>query len=136
MFTPSFALVIKFLCLSLFAFLANPPDVIPTSYALVNRIEGVVYDPHRMPVEKAYVELLNDVDSVIDRTRTNSAGRFTFSGMPPGRYAVKVLPLGTNLMEQTQEVNITDITRIRNDTTYIDINLRYDKRNRESASET
>ncbi|MBS1790526.1 MAG: tetratricopeptide repeat protein [Acidobacteria bacterium] len=98
------------------------------NFVAVNRIEGVVYDPHRMPVEKVYVELLNDVESVIGRTRTNAVGRFSFLGMPPGRFIIKVLPLGTNMMEQTQEVQISNATRTSNDTAYIDIYLRYEKR--------
>jgi len=56
--------------------------------------------------------------------------------MPPGRFNVKVLPLGTNLAEQTQEVQITNLTRTRSDTAYVDFYLRYDKRGRERSVET
>lgn len=128
MFTPTFALPIKLLCLSFLAWMANTPDALTTNSVAVNRIEGVVYDPNRMPVEKVFVELLNDVESVIGRTRTNAVGRFSFLGMPPGRFIIKVLPLGTNMMEQTQEVQIANATRTSNDTAYIDIYLRYEKR--------
>jgi len=128
--------LIGVLCFSLFAFFVNPLGVFPKSSVFINRIEGVVYDPNRMPVENAYVELLNDVDSVISRTRTNAAGRFSFSGMPPGRFIVKVLPLGTNLMEQTQEVQIANTTRTSSDTAYIDFYLRYDKRSSGGTNET
>jgi tetratricopeptide (TPR) repeat protein len=82
-----------------------------------------------------YVELLNDTDSVISRTRTNAVGRFSFVGMPPGRFIVKVLPLRTNYLEQAQEVQITNGTRTRNDTAYIDIYLRYDKRRGEEVND-
>jgi tetratricopeptide (TPR) repeat protein len=102
---------------------------------LINRIEGQVYDPNRLPVQNVYVELLNDVDSMIGQTRTNATGRFTFSGMPAGRFIIKVLPLGTNLLEQTQEVQIANTTRNSNDTAYVDFHLRYDTRGREAATE-
>ena len=121
------------LCLTLLIFSASPVDASPSSI-LVNRIEGQVFDPNRRPVENVYVELLSETDSVIQRTKTNSAGRFTFSGGFAGRLTIKVLPFGTGLMEQTQEVEILQ-TRNRTDTAYIDITLRYDKRGRQSASE-
>lgn len=128
------------LSFSLFVLVANPLAVSPKNSNLnsnlINRIEGQVYDPNHIPVENAYVELLSEFDSILGRTRTNSSGRFTFSGMPEGRFAVKVLPLGTNLMEQTQEVIIANPTGISNDTAYLEINLRYDKRSREAAIES
>jgi len=89
-----------------------------------------VYDPSHRPVEKLNVELLNDVDSVVQRTKTDSAGRFTLSNIAPGRYIIKVLPYGTNLEEQTQEVIVGYLA---NDTTYVEFNLRYDRRSREAA---
>src|SRR5690242_8651753 len=73
------------------------------SSAFTNRIEGIVYDPNNVPVENARVELQDDTNSTVMTTRTTSQGRFTFVGMLPGRYDIKVLPLGTNLVEQTQE---------------------------------
>jgi len=97
--------------------------------SLLNRIEGQVYDPDHRPVQNLYVELLNEVDSVIQRTKTDMSGRFSFRGVPPGRLMVRVLTFGTNFMEQTQEVEIVK-TRSNNDVNYIDITLRYDKRNR------
>ena len=122
------------LCFSVVAMFASPLDVLPKTSNLINRIEGQVYDPNHRPVENVYVELLNEVDSVIQRTKTNSAGRFTFSGVPAGRLIVRVLPFGTNLMEQTQEVIVIQ-TRLGNDIEYVDITLRYDKHSREAAIE-
>jgi tetratricopeptide (TPR) repeat protein len=119
----------------LLAVVVRPVTAAPKNGNLINRIEGQVYDPNRRPVENAYVELLSEFDSILGRTKTNSTGRFTFSGMPSGRFVVKVLPFGTNLREQTQEVVITNLTRVANDTAYIEIILRYDKSTRESVIE-
>ncbi|PYS64040.1 MAG: hypothetical protein DMF74_08120 [Acidobacteria bacterium] len=87
------------LCFSVVAMFASPLDVLPKTSNLINRIEGQVYDPNHRPVENVYVELLNEVDSVIQRTKTNSAGRFTFNGYPAGHYNVKVLTSRTNYLE-------------------------------------
>jgi tetratricopeptide (TPR) repeat protein len=108
------------------------PNSLPNSAAAsspLNRIEGQVYDPNHRPVQNLYIELLNEVDSVIQRTKTDPAGRFTFTGVPPGRLRVRVLTFGTNFLEHTQEVEITK-TRNNNDVDYVEIALRYDKRNR------
>jgi len=97
--------------------------------SLVNQIEGQVYDPNHRPVPNLYVELLNEVDSVIQRTKTDPAGRFTFRGVPAGTLTVRVVTFGTNFLEQSQQVVITR-TRSNNDVDYVDLTLRYDKRNR------
>lgn len=117
------------LCFSLFVLLANPWWASAKTSSLLNRIEGQVYDPNRRPVQNLYVELINEVDSVIQRTKTNVSGRFSFVGVPPGRLLVRVLTFGTDFMEQTQEVIIVQ-TRAGNDVNYIDITLRYNTRNR------
>jgi tetratricopeptide (TPR) repeat protein len=114
--------------------LMNSLNAFPRSSALLNRIEGQVYSPNRTPVADVNVELLNDVDSVVARTKTNAAGHFSFSGMPNGRFNVKVLPYGTNFIEQTQEVQVTNIGNTNNDTEYVDIYLRYDKRSPAAGS--
>jgi hypothetical protein len=122
------------LCFLLVVLFASKLEVFPGTLNLINRIEGQVFDPTHRPVQNVYVELLSETDSVIQRTRTNSSGRFTFSGGFAGRLTIKVLPYGTNLMEQSQEVEIIQ-TRNRTDTAYVDITLRYDKHGRQPATE-
>jgi tetratricopeptide (TPR) repeat protein len=122
--------------LSFSALFSSSPNAFSMSPAFINRIDGIVYDPRRNPVENVYVELLNDVDSVISRTKTNAVGRFSFVGMPPGRFIVRVLPLGTNFAQQTQEVQLISTGRTRKDSAYIDIYLRYDKRGAAETNET
>jgi tetratricopeptide (TPR) repeat protein len=122
------------LCVSLFVLFANSLHAFPERSTLLNRIEGQVYDPNRRPVQNLYVELINEVDSVIQRTKTNASGRFSFVGVPPGRLIVRVLTFGTNFMEQTQEVQIVR-TRNSNDVDYVDISLRYNTRNRGPESD-
>ncbi|MGZ8842083.1 MAG: carboxypeptidase regulatory-like domain-containing protein [Pyrinomonadaceae bacterium] len=126
--------VIYGLCFSFLVLFANSLPAFPESSNLLNRIEGQVYDPNQRPVQNLYVELLNEVDSVIQRTKTNASGRFSFVGVPPGRLTVRVLTFGTNFMEQTQEVIIVK-TRNNNDVDYVDINLRYETRSRGSETD-
>ena len=123
-------------CFSLFVLLHSPLNVVAKSFTLINRIEGRVYDPNRNGVDNIYVELLNEIDSVVARTKTNAAGRFTFSGVSAGRFTVKILTFGTNFMEQTQEVYVTNLSQTANDTAYVDIYLRYEKRNTEPLIQT
>lgn len=121
--------VIYGLCFSLLVLFANPWGASSRNPNLLNRIEGQVYDPNHRPVQNLYVELLNEVDSVIQRTKTDVSGRFSFVGVPPGRLLVRVVTFGTNFVEQTQEVTVVQ-TRNNNDVNYVDINLRYETRRR------
>ena len=72
-------------------------------------ISGYVFGPGRTPIGQVAVELRNDVNSMIGRTRTDSSGRFIFTGVPSGRLSVSVLPLGTNFEGQTKEVEIAGV---------------------------
>lgn len=69
-------------------------------------ISGFVFDSERRPVPQIPVELMNDVNSVLQRTKTDGSGRFFFRLGSQGRFQIRVLPLGTNYEEQTQEVEI------------------------------
>lgn len=96
--------------------------------APINRIEGMVYDSQRKAVENAVVELLNEVDSIVARTRTNASGRFSFIGNYRGRYIVRVSPFGTNLKAQSKEVTIGNALRNTSDNAYVDdFYLAYEK---------
>lgn len=76
-----------------------------------NSISGQVLGYEREPLYDVYVELLNDYSQAINRTRTQSSGRYTFFGMPQGRYSIRVMPYGTDYEEQTQSVEIVNFVR-------------------------
>lgn len=76
-----------------------------------NTITGFVFSADRQPVPQVYVEVMNEVYQVLQRTRTDGSGRYFFGNLSSGRFVVKVLPLGTGLEEQSQEVEIVNIPR-------------------------
>ena len=76
-----------------------------------NTITGFVFDTQRNPVSQVPVEVQNEVNQTLQRTRTDNSGRFFFSGLSAGRFNVRVLPYGTNFEEQSQEVEIVSIVR-------------------------
>jgi tetratricopeptide (TPR) repeat protein len=90
-----------------------------------NTITGFVFDPQRRPVAQVHVELINDVNGIVQRIRTDVSGRFVFRGVSHGRFQVRVLPLGTNYEGQTQEVETAG--RPTRDTIQIDFYLRLRK---------
>ncbi|MDQ3256549.1 MAG: tetratricopeptide repeat protein, partial [Acidobacteriota bacterium] len=69
-----------------------------------------VFGESRRPVSDVHVELLNDLYSMIGRAKTDGSGRYTFPGIPQGNYKVRVLPYGTDYAEQSQDVNITNVS--------------------------
>lgn len=108
-------------CLAIFSF--NLVVVAQTN----NQIEGRVLTEQNVPVNNAYVELYNDVDFLINRTRSSSQGRFSFRGLRAGVYIIRVKPYGTNLQEATVRTEIRDFGTIP-DFVYEDIRLEVDKR--------
>lgn len=72
-----------------------------------NTISGHVFNPERQPVVEVYVELLNEVNSVLVRKKTNSGGRYMFNGVSGGNFTVRVLTFGTDFEEQSAEINIS-----------------------------
>lgn len=93
----------------------------------LNRIEGRVTDDGGMPVYNAYVELYSNLGSMVNRQRTTGAGLFSFRGMGPGRYTIRIKPFGTNLLEDSRDVEINN-QNSRSDTVMVDFHLRVDKR--------
>lgn len=76
-----------------------------------NSISGFVFDSQRNPISQVPVEVLNEVNQVLQRTRTNNVGRFFFSGLSAGKFSIRVTPYGTNFEDQTQEVEIINFVR-------------------------
>lgn len=72
-------------------------------------ISGMVADSQRNPIQFVPVELMNELNSVIQRTKTDGSGRYFFRALNSGRYVVRVLPLGTNFEEQTQDTEIAGV---------------------------
>lgn len=68
-------------------------------------ISGFVFGPDRRPVSQVLVELRSEFTTA-GRVRTDGSGRFYFPGLPHGRYTIRVLPLGTGLQEQSEDVEI------------------------------
>jgi tetratricopeptide (TPR) repeat protein len=76
-----------------------------------NRISGYVFGFQRTPLDRVDVELLDDLNRTINRTRTNGSGLYVFYGMTQGRYIVRVLPFTTDYEEQEAELEIINIVR-------------------------
>lgn len=95
-------------------------------------VSGFVFDPNRRPVRDIRIELMNEVNSVLQRTRTDGSGRFLFSNLSSGRFIIKVLSVGTDFEEQTQDIEIAGIGafgRQLMDHLQKDFHLRFKKEN-------
>ena len=75
-----------------------------------NTISGHIFGFDRQPLYDANVELLDDLSRIVQRQRTETSGRYFFSGMPSGRYTIRVKPYQTDYEEQDQDVEIQNFT--------------------------
>ena len=73
--------------------------------SFLNSISGHVSDG-RSPIPNLQVELLNDMDSVIQRTKTDSSGLFAFRRLSTGIFQVRVQTFGTSYIGQTKRVQL------------------------------
>ena len=71
-----------------------------------NSVGGHVFDENRNPLADFQVELLNDAESVIQRTKTDSSGLFVFRRLTEGIFQVRVQTYGTSYIGQTQRVQL------------------------------
>jgi tetratricopeptide (TPR) repeat protein len=101
---------------------------ISNAKTVINSINGQVFDPYNNPLSDLNVELQSETYSTIARTRTTGGGRFTFIGISAGSFKVKVLTLGTNYLEETQDVQIVELTQGSSDSAYVDFHLKFDPR--------
>lgn len=69
-------------------------------------ISGHVFDDQRAPIANLFVELQDENLQVLQSTRTNSSGVYFFRNLRPGTYNVRVKTMGTDLLEQTGQVDI------------------------------
>lgn len=78
---------------------------------LGNSIGGHVFDRQRRPIERLYVELLNDLGQTISQTRTDSSGRYEFRGVSHGVFQIRVRTYGTSFISQTERIEIINFGR-------------------------
>ena len=98
--------------LTLFGFspdASRPRHVVVTPQA--TSISGHISDDRRNPVPDLQVELLNDAESVIQRTKTDGSGRFMFRRLSMGVFQVRVQTYGTSYIGQTKRVQL-EATRV------------------------
>ncbi|MBS1793580.1 MAG: tetratricopeptide repeat protein [Acidobacteria bacterium] len=100
----------------------------PSSKTMINSISGQIWDPYNKPVPNLFVELQNELYSTLSRQRTTSAGYYNFTGITSGSYKIKVLTLGTDYLEQTQDVQVINLVSGGSDNQYLDFHLRFDPR--------
>lgn len=73
-----------------------------------SQIEGRIVTEDNSPVYNAFVELYNDTEFLVSRTRSTSQGRFMFRNLRPGVYVVRIKPFGTNLKDSSERLQLID----------------------------
>ncbi|MDQ3800006.1 MAG: tetratricopeptide repeat protein [Acidobacteriota bacterium] len=76
-----------------------------------NSIMGHIFGLQRQPVPDIHVELMDEFNRTIARTRTNGAGYYAFYRVGSGRFKIRALPYGTYYQEQEEEVEIQNFSR-------------------------
>ena len=69
-------------------------------------VSGYVMGAQKSPIGYLQIELMNEYNRVIGRTRTDGSGRYYFRGLNSGRYTLRVLTMSTEYEEQSQEIEI------------------------------
>jgi len=72
-------------------------------------ISGFVFSPERRPLQDLPVELRNEVNTVLQRVRTDGSGRYYFTRLSSGRFSIRVLTLGRNIEAHDVDVEISGI---------------------------
>ncbi len=78
-----------------------------TAALAANTLTGVVYDNRNNPLMDVDIELLNDLGSYLQHQRTDSTGRYSFSGLADGRFSVRVMPFRYDFEEARRDVEFS-----------------------------
>jgi tetratricopeptide (TPR) repeat protein len=84
---------------------AAQPSNLFVQQGFLNSISGHISDG-RSGIPNLQVELLNDMDSVIQRTKTDSSGLFAFRRLTTGIFQVRVQTYGTSYIGQIKRVQL------------------------------
>jgi len=74
-----------------------------------NTINGFVFGLERRPIADANIELQDEYNRTVARTRTSASGRYTFERLSSGRFRVRTFSVG-DYEEQEQDVEIQNVT--------------------------
>jgi tetratricopeptide (TPR) repeat protein len=88
--------------------LGGPVPAVPNTPAVqqANSISGHVADDARQALPNMQVELLNDMESVLQRTKTDTSGFFVFHRLTTGIFQIRVQTYGTSYVGQTKRVQL------------------------------
>ncbi len=77
-----------------------------------NTIGGFIFDRARVPLADIDVELLDEYYRLKERIKTESSGRYEFTGLNDGNYTVRVYAFRYDLEDQSQYIEIKSISSI------------------------
>lgn len=77
-----------------------------------NTIGGFIFDRSGSPLADIDVELLDDFYRTINRMKTDSSGRYQFSGLPDDNYTIRVFAFRYDLEDQSQRVELKSINAL------------------------
>jgi tetratricopeptide (TPR) repeat protein len=80
-----------------------------------NVISGIIYDKQGNTLNAVDVELQDEYYRLLQRARTDSIGRYQFSGLNNGNYTVKALPFQYDMQDQSQYIEIQAISARQGD---------------------
>lgn len=100
----------RLLLVSVVAVLSSAAVFASTGSSLASSVQGTVYDKLRNTLPDVDVEILNDYYQTLNRTKTDSTGRYFFGGLGDGRYTIRVLAFRYELADQDIPIEIQTMT--------------------------
>jgi len=94
-----------------FSFLFLSLSIVQSASA-ANTIGGFIFDRARQPLPDIDVELLDEYYRQKQRMKTDSSGRYEFTGLNDGTYTVRVYAFLYDLEDQSQYVEIKSISSL------------------------